>query len=135
MPGVEVLHDHQSQARVGRNAVEEGLQRFARDVVVAGLQVGIRVAQHVRDVGAGHGQVARRARRRIAPVPDEIVQVFGHCDRQPARILVQFHLRDQTATTPGIESGRITFQNVCAGVAPRSWEASTRLPGMCSSEA
>ena len=39
------------------------------------------------------------------------------------------------ATTPGIESGKITFQKVCAGVAPRSWEASTRFRGMCSSAA
>src|SRR5579872_837878 len=39
------------------------------------------------------------------------------------------------ATTPGIDSGKITFQKVCVGVAPRSCEASTRLRGMCSSEA
>src|SRR3981081_1818303 len=39
------------------------------------------------------------------------------------------------ASTPGIERGRTIFQKVCAGVPPRSCEASTKLRGMCSSAA
>src|ERR1700733_9971685 len=39
------------------------------------------------------------------------------------------------ASTPGIESGRITRQNVLSGVAPKSCDASSKLRGTCSSEA
>ena len=34
---------------------------------------------------------------------------------------------------PGLISGRITFQNACIQVQPRSWAASTRFLSICRS--
>ena len=36
-------------------------------------------------------------------------------------------------TMPGLISGRITFQNACIQVQPRSWAASTRFLSICRS--
>ena len=68
------------------------LQYFARNVVVAGLQIGIRILQHVGDVRGHHRQVTRFSAWRETAVADEVVHGFGHSRRQPARVLVQFDL-------------------------------------------
>src|SRR5271155_3145137 len=64
----------------------------------------------------------------------EIMMPLGPPNRSGARKSPRLNTKANVApaTTPGIESGKITFQNVCAGVAPRSCDASTRLRGICS---
>src|SRR5207302_7713601 len=90
-------------------------------------------------------QHAKRDRRSQRPVVSraeqttmfEIMMPLGppsnNGARKPPRLSTNANVAP--ASTPGIESGKITRQKVCAGEAPRSLDASTRFRGMCSSDA
>src|SRR5579862_7155775 len=67
----------------------------------------------------------------------EIMMPLGPPSNSGARKSPKLNTKAKVApaTTPGIDSGKITFQKVCAGVAPKSFDASTRFRGICSSAA
>jgi hypothetical protein len=67
----------------------------------------------------------------------EIMMPLGPPSKSGARKSPRLRTKAKVApaSTPGMERGKITRQKVCPGVPPRSWEASTRLRGMCSRDA
>src|ERR1035441_2310825 len=88
-----------------------------------------------REIAAPSGQLYAAPNRLTTMF--EIMIPLGPPSKSGARKSPRLRTKAKVAPakTPGIESGKITRQKVCAGVAPKSCEASTKLRGMCSKDA
>ncbi len=79
-------------------------ENFARDVDVTRRDVIVRIAQHVNNMRGSYGQVTRLVLRSGAAVADEIVHGFRYGGGQPAGVVVQFLLGNQTPAAISIEN-------------------------------